>query len=179
MADDAGLLAPSDDWEARLDAVWEQASVSDGLDGAELRAVIAELAAELPDGHPVALYEVGGSYDATGDPQAAVGCYRRALAGGLAPDRRRQCVIQLASSLRNLGSADDAAGLLLAELAREEPELEPQLRAFAALALADTGREREAVGLAVGAVAMLVTRYSRSLTGYGAALAGDVAAQPR
>nr|WP_236778915.1 tetratricopeptide repeat protein [Agromyces seonyuensis] len=127
----------------------------------------------MADGHPIAHFEVGGSFDSTGDAATAVEHYRAALAAGLEPDRRRQCVIQLASSLRNLGEADHAVQLLTDELAHAEEPHEAQLRAFLALALADAGREREAVGLAVGAVGSLVERYRRSLTAYGAELAGE------
>lgn len=171
--------APPPDWEARVAAVWEQAGAEPTISDDELRAALADLAAELPDGDPAGLFEVGGSYDATDDPGAAVGYYRAALLAGLGPDRRRQCVIQLASSLRALGSAEEAAELLLAELARGEADLEPQLRAFAALALAEVGREREAVGLAVGAVGSLVDRYARSLSAYGAELAPPGSAASR
>jgi hypothetical protein len=66
--------------------------------------------------------------------------------------------------------------LLEAELAHPVPgddddsrraaELQDAVRAFLALALADAGREREAVGVAVGALAGRLDRYRRSLTGY-------------
>lgn len=166
----AAFPKPPGDWETRVDALWERSAE---LPDAELRAAMIALAAELPAGHPVAAFELGGAFDSTGDPATAVGHYRAALAAGLDPDRRRQCVIQLASSLRNLGEASEAVALLVGETELAGDTLRPQLLAFLALALADDGREREAVGVAVGAVARLVDRYSRSLTAYGAELAGD------
>ncbi|QTX03624.1 tetratricopeptide repeat protein [Agromyces archimandritae] len=164
---------PPAEWQARVDAVWAADPPA-----AELRERIAALAGELLEGHPVALFELGGSYDSTGDPETAVRHYRAAIAGGLDPDRRRQCVIQLASSLRNLGDAPRAVELLAAELHRADAPYDAQLRAFLALALADEGRVREAVGVAVGAVGSLAERYRRSLTSYGAELAPGFPAPP-
>ncbi len=92
--------------------------------------------------------------------------YRRALELGLGEDRRRQAVIQLASSLRNLGEASESATLLRAERDRRSDELDDAVDAFLALALVDLGREREAAGLALGALAGHLPRYQRSLANY-------------
>lgn len=46
------------------------------------------------------------------------------------------------------------------------------VRAFLALALVDLGREREAVGLSLSALAHYLPRYNRSLARYTAELAG-------
>ncbi|WP_197287434.1 tetratricopeptide repeat protein [Streptomyces apocyni] len=48
-------------------------------------------------------FELGCAHHSTGLPQQAVVRYRAALATGLTGVRRRRAVIQLASSLRNLG----------------------------------------------------------------------------
>mgnify|MGYP001125804914 CR=1 FL=1 len=45
------------------------------------------------------------------------------------------------------------------------------VRGFLALCLADTGREREALALALGALAPTLPRYQRSLAAYAEALA--------
>jgi hypothetical protein len=71
-----------------------------------------------------------------------------ALELGLHSDRRRQAVIQLASSLRNIGQAAESVALLSAERELESDDLDDAVSAFLALALVDTGREREAVSLA-------------------------------
>jgi hypothetical protein len=92
--------------------------------------------------------------------------YREALALGLSGERRRRAVIQLASSLRNLGRADESVALLQAELDRGSDHLDDAVRGFLALALADSGRAREGLSLALGALAAHLPRYQRSLANY-------------
>ena len=99
--------------------------------------------------------------------------YRRALAAGLDPVRRRRASIQLASSLRNLGEIDESVALLEAERRRGSDELDDAVLGFLALALADAGREREAVALALTALAPHLPRYQRSLANYARALGGQ------
>ncbi len=62
-------------------------------------------------------------------------------AGG---ERRRRAMIQLASSLRNLGRPEESVALLTTELDAGSDHLDDAVRAFLALALTDVGREREA-----------------------------------
>ena len=76
----------------------------------------------------------------------------------------------MASSLRNLGQAAEAARLLTAELDAGSDELDGAVRAFLALALADLGREREAVALSLVALSRCLPRYNRSLARYAEAL---------
>jgi hypothetical protein len=61
--------------------------------------------------------------------------------------------------------------LLRAELDAGPDELDDAVRAFLALALVDTGREREAVALALAALAPHLPRYQRSLAAYARLLA--------
>jgi tetratricopeptide (TPR) repeat protein len=150
-------------WEDRLAAAWAEA---DGLSDEELRARIEALAAELPPGSAVGLFERAGSFDSTGRSDLAVPLYRRALDAGLAGERRRRAVIQLASSLRNVGEADESVALLREELGAGPDALDGAVRAFLALALVDTGREREAVAQALTALVPHLPRYQRSLAAY-------------
>ena len=53
-----------------------------------------------------------------------------------------------------------------AERERASDHLDDAVSAFLALALVDTGREREAVSLALTALSRHVTRYRRSLANY-------------
>ncbi|MFJ7070901.1 tetratricopeptide repeat protein [Streptomyces sp. NPDC101115] len=159
-------------WEQRLAALWAELDAYE-TDPAGFRARIAELTAERPEDDPVALFEQGAAHDSTGEPEQAVRLYRRALDGGLTGLRRRRAVIQLASSLRNLGRPDVSVELLTEERAipadrldADETALTAAVDAFLALALADTGREREAASLALGALAPLLPRYNRSLAYY-------------
>jgi tetratricopeptide (TPR) repeat protein len=149
------------DSEQRLAALW--ASI-DSLDEQEFLARMDRLAEELPA--PEAAYERGGAFDSTGHPDRAVPLYREALERGLDGSRRRQCVIQLASSLRNLGAVEESVALLEAERARGSDELDDAVSAFLALALVSAGRDREAVSVVLGALAPHLPRYQRSVTNY-------------
>ncbi|HEX4221478.1 MAG TPA: tetratricopeptide repeat protein [Pseudonocardiaceae bacterium] len=152
------------DWERRLADAW--ASLDQYADEHEFRALIDGLAAELPEGSAVADFERACSFDSTGAPDEAIPRYRKALAGGLTGIRRRRAVVQLASSLRNVGQPEDSVALLTAELDAPSDILDDAVRAFLALALTDVGREREAVSLALGALAPHLPRYQRSLGNY-------------
>lgn len=159
------------DWEHRLALVW--ASIDD-LDEEELRVALDSLVAELPEGDPVGPFEQGSAFDSTGHPDLAVERYRLALQLGLSGQRRRRAVIQLASSLRNLGAAEQSVALLTAELERGSDDgsddLDDAVRAFLALALTSVGRDRAAVSVALTALAPHLTRYSRSLAAYAGQL---------
>jgi tetratricopeptide (TPR) repeat protein len=151
------------DWEARLAQLW--ASL-DELDEQEFLRRMEALAAERPPDDPVALFERASAQDSTGHSDRAVPLYRHALQRGLEGHRRRRAVIQMASSLRNLGQAGESVSLLAAERAAGSDELDDAVAAFLALALVDTGREREAVALSLTALARHLPRYNRSLANY-------------
>jgi tetratricopeptide (TPR) repeat protein len=153
----------SENWERRLAELWES---FDHLPEEEFRTRMDSLIAELPPDDPIAFYERGSAFDSTGHSDRAVPEYRRALELGLGEDRRRQAVIQLASSLRNLGEVSESIALLDAERERRSDELDDAVAAFLALALTEGGREREAVGIALTALADHMTRYRRSVTNY-------------
>jgi tetratricopeptide (TPR) repeat protein len=160
-------LTDEHDWQRRVDETW---AAADDYTDDELVARIDELAAELPEGDPVAAFERGGSFDSTGRPELAVPLYREALDLGLDGIRRRRAVIQLASSLRNLGETEESVALLTAERDRGSDELDDAVSAFLALALVDAGREREAVSVALSALAPHLPRYQRSLANYASLL---------
>jgi tetratricopeptide (TPR) repeat protein len=151
------------DWERRVAAAW--ASIERRSE-AEFLNLIGQLAAELPADSGVGLFERAASLDSTGHADLAVPLYRQALDRGLSGERRRRAVIQLASSLRNLGQAQESVALLTAELDAGSDRLDDAVRAFLALALADLGREREALALALTALAAHLPRYQRSLANY-------------
>jgi tetratricopeptide (TPR) repeat protein len=156
------------EWEQRLAALW--ASLDDhGED--EFMQRMEALVAELPADSAVGLYERASAFDSTGHSDLAVPLYRRALEVGLGDDRRRQAVIQLASSLRNLGQASESVALLTAERDAGSDELDDAVDAFLALALVDAGREREAVSVALLAVSRHMPRYQRSLRNYAQLIA--------
>jgi tetratricopeptide repeat protein len=153
----------TDDWERRLAELW---AAIDEHDEAAFHARIDALAGELPDGDPVAAFERAAAFDSTGHSDRAVPLYREALAGGLEGIRRRRAVIQMASSLRNLGAVDESVALLTTEREAGSDELDDAVTGFLALALVDAGREREAASLALEALAPHLPRYQRSLANY-------------
>ena len=156
------------EWERRLDLLW--ASLDD-RDADEFVAAMGELVGELPPHDAIGLFEQASAFDSTGHPDLAVAGYRQALERGLSGQRRRRAVIQLASSLRNLGHAEESVALLTAELDAGSDDLDDAVRAFLALALTSVGRDREAVSVALTALAAHLPRYNRSLAAYARELA--------
>lgn len=161
------------EWEQRLGALW--ASVDDYREEVFLGRM-DELLAELPADSAVALFERAAAFDSTGHSDRAVPLYRLALEAGLHGTRRRRAVVQLASSLRNIGFAHEAVALLRAERERVSDELDDAVSGFLALALVDIGHEREAASLALTALSRHLPRYQRSLANYARLIASDAAA---
>lgn len=149
------------DAEAQLAALWARL---DDLDEDDFRAQLDALVADLPPA--AAAFERGAAFDSTGHSDRAVPLYREALELGVEGERRRRAVIQMASSLRNMNRAEESVALLEAERARTSDALDDAVTGFLALALADTGREREAAAIALEALAPHLPRYQRSLGNY-------------
>ncbi len=173
VADDARsirrkVIAARGEHEAEGDiaALWEDA------DGARRIETGGRLYAAYP-GDARITYEYGGTFDSAGQPERAIELYRAALDSGLREPYRHRAVIQLASSLRNVGAHDEAV-TLLDDLAEERPD-SVGIAGFRALALHSAGRSGEALGSLLAAVAHSstdedVTRYRRSLTAYASEL---------
>jgi hypothetical protein len=154
-------------WEQRNADLW---AALDDLAPDEFLAQMQALADERPAGDAIAAFELASANDSTGHPDAAAPLYREALAAGLTGLRRRRAVIQLASTLRNLGHLDESLALLTAERDAGSDELDDAVVCTLALALVDSGREREAAALAIGALARHLPRYNRSMANYARAL---------
>jgi hypothetical protein len=159
-----------------IDSAWEQrvADLWSTIDACEPDAFVARmdaLASELPSHSAVGLFERGSAQDSTGHPDIAVPLYRAALSAGLTGLRRRRATIQLASSMRNLGNAQEAVDLLSAEARITSDELDGAVQAFLALSLADLGREREALAISLVALSRYLPRYNRSLARYASEIA--------
>ena len=164
------------EWEQQVADAW--ASLDEGAE-AEFLTLIENLVEELPPGEPDGLFERAAALDSTGHSDLAVPLYERALKAGLTGERRRRAVIQMASSLRNLDRAQESVALLTAELRAGSDALDDAAKAVLALALTDVGREREAVSVAVGALAAHLPRYQRSMANYARLLVEpDPAANP-
>ncbi|MGW0615150.1 tetratricopeptide repeat protein [Streptomyces sp. NPDC002788] len=159
------------DWEDRVAAAWagfdDYAETEE--DEARFRADVDALVAELPEGSPLGPFEQACAWDSTGHSDKAVPLYREALELGLAdasPYKARRTKIQLASSLRNIGQAEEGVELLEPELDAPSDELDDAVRACLALCLSSLGRDREALSLALGALAPHLPRYQRSMANY-------------
>jgi cyanophycin synthetase len=114
-------------------------------------------------------YELGGEHDSAGRELEAIPHYERALELGLPDELVPRCLLQLASSLRNAGRADDALATFDDAIARHPDDA--ALPLFRAFLLADLGREREALvdvlHLARTRIdAPEIHRYARSLENY-------------
>src|SRR5690606_20635266 len=92
------------DWDDRVAAVWADETLTDE----EVVARIDAVAAERPDGDARALFERAGARDSAGLEADAEPLYRAALEAGLDEEHRAQAVIQLASTVRNLGRTDES-----------------------------------------------------------------------
>lgn len=133
-----------------------------------------DLLAQHP-GNASALYEVGGAYDTAGQEEIACGYYEQALAGGLAGDELRRCLMQYGSTLRNLGRYDESLASL--ERARREYPDSDSVRLFLALSLHAASRSDAAVAELLELAADRITtpevaRYEASIRGNAAYLAG-------
>ncbi|MEV5439460.1 tetratricopeptide repeat protein [Streptomyces sp. NPDC052682] len=158
------------DWEDRVAAAWAAFDTGAVQDASAFRAVIDALVAELPEDSPLGPFEQACAWDSTGRSDRAVPLYREALARGIDGYRRRRTKIQLASSLRNTGQAEEGVKLLTPELDAPSDELDDAVRATLALCLSSLGRDREGLSLVLGALARHLPRYQRSMTRYARAL---------
>jgi predicted Zn-dependent protease len=109
------------------------------------------------------------AHDRDGDEHAAVRYYDAAYRMGVPDHERRRFLVGYGSTLRNVGRADDAVGILAQAIA-DDPEY-PAFSAFLALALADAGHPKAALATMLGC-ALDVARpgafegYERALTEY-------------
>ncbi len=122
-------------------------------------------------------YEAGGLDDSAGRADEAIPHYERALERGLPRELEPRCRLQLASSLRNVGRIDDALAAFDDAIARFPDDA--ALRLFRAFALADLGREREALADVIDLArtridAPEIARYARSLENYNHDLAEGI-----
>lgn len=106
--------------------------------------------AEQHPADPRAHFEFGGSLDAAGHEAEAIPEYRLAIELGLSGDDVPRALLQLGSSLRNVGEYGEAVRVL-SEGRERFPDHAP-MRFFLALALHDAGRHREATSEALGLV---------------------------
>ncbi|WP_334151975.1 tetratricopeptide repeat protein [Microbacterium sp.] len=155
------------DWDSRVAEIW----ADDTLTDQERIARIDAVAAERPQDDARALFERAGARDSAGIETEAEPLYRAALAAGLDEEHRPQAVIQLASTIRNLGRVDESLEMLRAEYERGGP-FQDAAAAFYALALVSRGDAVQGASIALTALAPHLPRYTRSVTGYASELTG-------
>lgn len=154
-----------DDWDDRIAAFWAAADderADETVDG--MRALVAE----RPGGDPRALFELACAHDFVGREAEAVPLYRQALDAGLDAEHRPLAVIQLASSLRNVGEAAQAVALL--EAMPDDAHASGR-DAFLALALHDAARPTDALAVALRRLAPTLPGYGRAVAAYADELA--------
>lgn len=160
-----------DNWHDRVAAVWREAGDMADLD---VVAAIDALVAERDPDDATAVFEAAGARDYAGLEAEAEPLYRRALELGLAEGLVPRAVIQLASTLRNLGRIDESISMLERFL-HEHPsdEWTGPAAAFLALGLASRGSEREAASVALAALADYLPVYAHSVRDYAVGLIAD------
>ena len=159
---------PVESWDERVAAFWEEV---DGERPVAMWAALEPLLAERPSGDAAAAFERASLHDMLGDENAAIPFYRSAIESGLDYERHGYAVIQLASSLRNVGGLEEAVSLLKPLRAHER--LGAAARAFLALTLHDLGRHSEALSLVLADHAPNVPLYGRALSEYARELRTD------
>ncbi|MFL6114653.1 MAG: tetratricopeptide repeat protein [Catenulispora sp.] len=143
----------------------------DDYDEAGFLAAVDALAAELPEDDADGVFHRACARDSWGHSDLAVPLYARALElGGLSGENRRRAVIQMSSSLRNVGRVEEALATLQKERELGEDHLSDALDCTIALCLSTLGRDREGLSLVLVALAEHLPRYHRSMANYGRAL---------
>ncbi|MBP2419742.1 tetratricopeptide repeat protein [Microbacterium imperiale] len=156
--------------DATLGEFWDRA---DGATPELLASELDRVLASLPANDPVALFERASLSDYLGREAEAIPLYRAALDAGLPDPQRGECIIQLASSLRNVGDPSGAMALLHGYPA--DHPLADAARAFEALALFDDQKPAPALRTALRALAPHLPAYRRSVERY----ASELVAGPR
>lgn len=157
------------DLDETLDAFWRNA---DDTRPEQMWAALEDIVRSYAPGEARATFERASMHDFLGEEEAAVPLYRAALTTGLDAPQRTEAIVQLASSLRNVGDHSGAIALLQA-VTPEDP-LYVAARAFLALALLDDDKPARAVSTALHALAPHVPLYGRAVEEYA-----DLAIAPR
>jgi tetratricopeptide (TPR) repeat protein len=157
-------------WDQRCVELWLQINDLDEVEfGDRHRALLGE----LQEHSPVVAFEQAALHDSFGRPDLAIPLYEAAIAESVPGERRRRAVIQMASSHRNMGNPERAVELLSNELTLPEDHLTGAANAFLALALNDVGQPREALAIAIGALAPYLPRYNRSVARFAGEILGE------
>ncbi len=146
-----------------MTGLWETAAVT----GSSLDELARRAAGSSDDG--VAVFDYASALDGAGHEAEAIPVYRRALACDLADQPRYWATVQLGSSLRVTGAADEAVDVHQDALARWPRGSANRL--FLALALLEADRPKHAVSEVLAVVLSTaadpdIELYRRALTTY-------------
>jgi tetratricopeptide (TPR) repeat protein len=129
---------------------------------------LLKLDSENPNNAHVS-YELGGAYDTGGFEELALQQYQKALEIGLTGHWRRQCFLQMASTLRNLKRYDESLRVFDQGL-REFPE-SVSLVLFRSLTLHAMGKVNASLGIVFELFVREIT--SDEILRYEAAILGN------
>lgn len=134
--------------QQRIDDAWRAADRDDPAPTLEFFTALHD---EDP-GNAYLIFEHASAHDWAGLEDEAIPLYERAIAAGLDDDNDRRARIQLGSSLRNVGRANDAVAVLSTTVTDFPDSAAAQC--FLALVLFDAGRNRDATAAALRAATM-------------------------
>ena len=154
------------EWEYRISQFWKSA---DGSKIEETLAAMKALVNELEPTNPLALFEWASVHDFLGLESEAIPIYREALDSGLDGVKREMAVIQLASSLRNIGKPLEA--ILLLEETTFSATTAQASRAFLAFAHFDAGNQSKSLTIAMAYSYPTDGLYASSIKFYAGELA--------
>ena len=154
------------EWESRVANFWASA---DDSEIEKSLAAMKTLVDELDPLDPNGLYEWASVHDFLGLESQAIDIYKDALANGLEGVKREKAIIQLASSLRNVGKSSEAIELLQRTDFSSATKVAAQ--AFLALAHFSANNEGKAVQLLIDELYPADGLYARSIKFYAKEIA--------
>ncbi len=152
------------DWDALIDQGWIHAN-----DAGRLIGYFTKIHDEYPTSARVK-FELANALDYCGQEMQAIPLYQEAIhMGGLSSDYEAYALLQLGSSLRNVGRVPEALAIL-GQAQREFPHLW-SVSLFQALALHSSGRDADALKTVMLATLKYgessdLERYRRALANY-------------
>ncbi|MCY7289665.1 MAG: tetratricopeptide repeat protein [Cryobacterium sp.] len=168
MIDDA-------EWDRKVEGFYKDEF--DETDPVGSIARMRSLASDRPHGDAAALFELGSVHDALEMKTEAIPLYKAAIAAGIQGERATRVLIQLASTLRNVGESSAAIAML--ESGPSAGDDESARQAFLALALFDDGRYGDAPRTALLALIPTLDGYQRALSEYAEELPSTVTAREK
>jgi hypothetical protein len=148
-------------WDAKVAQFWLSAN---DADAEECLTKMKDLVDELDPGDPNGLFEWASVHDFVGQEAAAIALYEDSIAAGLEDSKSEKAIIQLASSLINVGEPQKAIDRLANTVFSEA--VRSAAKAFLALAHFDAGHEAAALRIALTELYAPDAPYSRSIKHY-------------